>query len=163
MGGGVPDQTRYAPPVPGTPSGTRQVHPPRPGTSPQDQAGTPPDQVHPPPPQDQAGTPPGPDRYTPQDQAGTPQDQAGTPLDQAGTPPGTRQVHPPPGPGRYPPTPGPGRYNPLSPEAANSRIRSTIGRYASYWNAFLFCYISCATINANCQKITKNSNESAVI
>ena len=75
------------------------------------------------------------------------------------TPPGTRQVHPPgpgryppgpgrytppgpgrytpPGPGRYPPgpgryPPGPGRYPPSPPE-----IRSTRGRYASYWNAIL--------------------------
>ena len=55
-------------------------------------------------------------------------------------PPGTRQT--PPGPGRHPPglgraPPGPGR----PPREADSSIRSTSGRYASYWNAFLF--LSC--------------------
>ena len=62
----------------------------------------------------------------------------------------------PPGPGRPPPRPGrtplgPGRpprtrENPppdqadpqQPPREADSRIRSTSGRYASYWNAFLF-------------------------
>ena len=67
----------------------------------------------------------------------------------AGTPP-SRKVHPPPGrytplPGRYTPlkagtppryTPPPGRYTP--PETADPGIRSTIGQYTSYWNAFLF-------------------------
>ena len=56
---------------------------------------------------------------------------AGTPL-LAGTPPG--QVHPL---GRYT-SPGqvrpPSRYTPL---AMHTGIRSTSGRYASYWNAFL--------------------------
>ena len=94
-------------------------------------------------------TPPGPGRYTHPDQAGTP---PGTrqvpPLDQV-HPPGTRQAGTPPGPGRYTPL-GPGRYThqtryppwtrytPL--EAADPRIQSMIGRYASYWNAFLFKY-----------------------
>ena len=52
----------------------------------------------------------------PRDQADTPQDQTDTPLDQA-DPPGTRQT---------------------PPQEADSCIRSTSGRYASYWNAFLF-------------------------
>ena len=67
--------------------------------------------------------PPGPGRYTPRDEAGNPPDQAGTPPDQAGTPPG---------PGRNPPGTRP------PPGTADSGIRSTFGRYASYWNAFLF-------------------------
>ena len=115
------------------PPQTRQVHPPRPGRS-TPQAGTPPGQVH---------TPPG--RYTPR---------AGTPP-WAGTPP--RQVHPlgrytPPGRYTLPPggTPPLGWYTPLAgtsplgqvqpppPGTADSVIRSTFGRYASYWNAFLF-------------------------
>ena len=140
----------------------RQVPPPGPGTHPLG-PGTPPgryppetrytlsDQVHP------LRT-----RYTPR--AGTsPPDQVHTPPQdqvppQAGTPPD--QVHPPwtrytphtryTPPGRYPPGPGtcprdqvhpPGPGIPLDqvhpPGAANSGIRSTIGRYASYWNAFL--------------------------
>ena len=69
-----------------------------------------------------------------------------TPPDQADTPPGTRQT--PPGPGRPPQGPGrppqdqadtplgPGR--PPPPREADSSIWSTSGRYASYWNAFLF-------------------------
>ena len=54
-------------------------------------------------------------------------------------PPQTRQTPPPtpqtrqtpPQPGRHPP--GPGRH----PPEADSSIRSTSGRYAPYWNAFL--------------------------
>ena len=119
---------------PGTPPGTRQV-PPRPGRYPPDQAGTPPwtRQVHP-----QGGTPP----WTRQVQH--PRPGRYTPL-------GTRQV--PPGPGRYTPpgdqvhppdqagtlSPWTRKVPPLPPpEAADPGIRSTIGRYASYWNAFLF-------------------------
>ena len=34
----------------------------------------------------------------------------------------------------------PGRENPCPPEA-DSSIRSTSGRYASYWNAFLFVFV----------------------
>ena len=74
-------------------------------------------------------------RYTPPDQVHPPG---------PGTPPGTRytprdQIHPP-GPGtpprdQVPPHP--------PPPAANSGIRSTIGRYASYWNAFLFSKVFC--------------------
>ena len=74
-------------------------------------AGTPPRQVHPP----WAGTPPG--RYTPR---------TGTPP-WVGTPP--RQIHPL---GRY----TPGQVH--QPMAMHAGIRSTSGRYASYWNAFLF-------------------------
>ena len=142
-----PTGTRQVHPTgPGTPHQTRQVHPPRPGryTPTWDQAGTTP--------QDQAGTPPRtrytpwPGRYTPWDQVHPP-DQAGAPpQDRAGTPP----LHP--GPGRYPspgtrhvhpqtrqvyPPPGTRQVHP-PPEAADPGVRSTIGRYASYWNAFLF-------------------------
>ena len=67
-------------------------------------------------------TPPG--RETPPDQ-GDPPDQADPP--EQGRPPGREN---PPGPCRPPP-----------PEA-DSRIRSTSGRYASYWNAFLLCGLS---------------------
>ena len=63
------------------------------------------------------------------------------------TPPRTRQTPPPgadpPGPGRQPPqtrlTP-PGPSTPpdqVPPREADCSIRSTSGRYASYWNAFL--------------------------
>ena len=55
--------------------------------------------------------------YTPRDQA--------DPPDQADIPPGPGK---PPRPGRPPP----------HPQEADSSIRSTSGRYASYWNAFLF-------------------------
>ena len=68
----------------------------------------------------------------PPDQAGTPRTRQVHPPDQAGTPP-TRQVPPRPDPpnqaGTSPPPP---------PGTADSGIRSTFGRYASYWNAFLF-------------------------
>ena len=151
--GGVPDQvhppgTRYiplldqvqplhqVPPLgPGTPPGTRytpqdQVHPlvpgthtpqtrytPRPGTPPSWTRYPPWDQVHPP------------TRYTPRDQV----------HPQTSTPPWD-QVHPP-GPGNPlgPGTPPGTRYPPRTRE-----IRSMRGRYASYWNAFLFfCVFSC--------------------
>ena len=86
-------------------------HPP--GRPPLDQA--PPRTRHLP--WDQADTPPGPGRHTPRTRQ-TPPDQADSPR------PGRH--HPPPGPGRPP------------PREADSRIRSTSGWYASYWNAFLF-------------------------
>ena len=131
--GGVPDQ---APPGPGRYTPPDQAGtPPGPGNSPQDQAGTPPDQVH----------PPGPGRYPPR--PGTPPDQVPPqtryPLpDQADTPtPRTRQVPPPPGPGTPPQEQAgipPDQVHPPPSEAADPGIRSTIGRYASYWNAFLF-------------------------
>ena len=67
------------------------------------------------------------------------------PLDQAATPQ-TRQT-PPPRPGTHPPdqadtTPPPDQAatppdQANTPRKADSRIRSTSGRYASYWNAFL--------------------------
>ena len=70
-------------------------------------------------------------RQTPlPEQTPPPRDQADTPLDQADTPQ-TRQT--PPGPGRHPP-----RTRPPSPREADCSIRLTSGRYASYWNAFLF-------------------------
>ena len=55
-----------------------------------------------------------------------------TPPDQADTP-WTRQTPPPPDQADTHPPPGPGR----PPREADSSIRSTSGRYASYWNAFL--------------------------
>ena len=64
-------------------------------------------------------------------------------------PPLTRQTPPgpethPPGPGRHPPwdqgpAPPPGPETP--PREADASIRSMSGRYASYWNAFLFIYL----------------------
>ena len=93
------------------------------------QGGVPPGQVHP------LG------RYTPQGRdtpwAGTPPRQVHppgryTPL--AGTPP--RQVQPP---GRYPwQVHPPGQVHP--PTTVHAGIRSTSGRYASHWNAFLLDY-----------------------
>ena len=77
-----------------------------------------PDQVHPP------GT-----RYTPPGPGTPPGTRYNPPPRTRYTPPD--QVHPPGT--RYTPQ---ARYTP--PRAANSGIRSTIGRYASYWNAFLF-------------------------
>ena len=72
------------------------------------------------------GRPPGPGRHPPWTRQ-TPPDQADTPPDQADTPPDQAD---PPGPGRPPPE-------------ADSRIRSTSGRYASYWNAFLLFTVWC--------------------
>ena len=105
---------------------------------------TPWDQVHP---QDQVH-PPG-TRYTPWNQVHpprtryTPRDQV-PPQDQV-HPPGTRytpqdQVHPP----------GPG--TPLRDQVHPPRcreIRATSGRYASYWNAFLFRY-TCLQVITDC-------------
>ena len=62
-----------------------------------------------------------------------PPDQADPPPDQ--TPPGTR--HTPPRSGR-PPGTRPPRTSQTPPREADCSIRSTSGRYASYWNAFLF-------------------------
>ena len=68
---------------------------------------------------------------------GEPPGQGEPPPDQA-DPPGREN---PPRPGRTPPgrenPPGPGRPPPPPPLEADSRIWSTSGRYASYWNAFL--------------------------
>ena len=94
---------------------------------------TPQDQVHPPPgqlPWDQVH-PPGP----------------GTPPSGPGAPPGTRYTSPgtrstPLGPGTpLPPGPGtpPGtRYTFPRDQVHPQEIRSTRGRYASYWNAILY-------------------------
>ena len=89
-----------------------------------------------------------------------PPDQADTPPRPGRHPPGTRQTPPctrqtPPGPGRHPPGPGrhpprPGRHPPDQADTPQTRqtpppreedcsIRSMSGRYASYWNAFLYC------------------------
>ena len=88
-----------------------------------------------------AGTPPGrytprqvhpPGRYTP-GQVHPPLQQV-HPLSRYTLIP--RQVHPP---RHVHPT---GRYTPhkkVHPTAMHAGIRSTSGRYASYWNAFLFC------------------------
>ena len=75
----------------------------------------PPDQADPP--QEQADTPPGTGRHPPRNRQ-TPPWNRQTPPPQAD--------HPPPRPGRPP------------HQEADSSIRSTSGRYASYWNAFLF-------------------------
>ena len=126
-----PGRYTHTPPTPPPRAGIpQQVHPPGQVHTPQ--AGTPPSgrylPGHVPP---RTGTPPG--RHP---RAGT-HPQAGTPS-QAGTPP--RQVHPsgqvPPG--RYTPQAGtpPGRYTP--PATVHAGIRSTSGRYAFHWNAFLF-------------------------
>ena len=92
-----------------------QVHPSGPGTHP------PPEQVHPPGP----GTPLGP---------GTPSE-SGTHPPGPDTPPGTR----------YTATPPQTRHTPwdqVHPQtSACWEIRATSGRYASYWNAFLFLSI----------------------
>ena len=100
---------------PGTtpPPGTRQTPPRTRQTPPQDQADPP-----------RPGRPPR-TRQTLPDQADTPQ---------------TRQTTPP-RPGRQPP--GPGRPPPRTrqtppPREEDCSIRSMSGRYASYWNAFLF-------------------------
>ena len=119
------------PPPPGTrqtplirhPPGTRQTpspirHHQLPGSD------TPPDQT---PPRDQVDlprsdtttTPPG-TRQTPPDQTHPPWDQADPPW--SDTTPRIRH-HPP---------------DQTSPQEADFSIRSTSGRYASYWNAFLF-------------------------
>ena len=95
-----------------------------------------PDQAPPP----LAGTPP-PGRYPPSRQVHPPSRQVHPPSrqvpPQAGTPP-SRQAPPQAGtppPGRHPP---PSRQvQPPPPETADPGIQSTIGRYASYWNAFL--------------------------
>ena len=131
--------------------GTWQVHPPgrytpREGTPPQ--AGTPPGQVPP-----REGTPPGQvhtpfGRYTPR--AGTHPLGRYAPLGrytpQTGT--STGQVHPP---DRYTPragTPPPGQVHPPL-GTADYGIRSTFGRYASYWNAFLFAKFFEAVLNGH--------------
>ena len=72
----------------------------------------------------------------------------GLPQCMLGYPPRIRHHHPPSDttPDQTPPgsdtPPGPGRpprirHHPPPPDQADSSIRSTSGRYASYWNAFL--------------------------
>ena len=61
-----------------------------------------------------------------------------------GEPPQTRHHTPPQSRPPLEQTPPPGwrtppEQTPPPPREADSGIRSTIGRYASYWNAFLFC------------------------
>ena len=68
-----------------------------------------------------------------------------------GIPQGTEPV--PPGPDTPPP---PDQAHPPSPREADSGIRSTSGRYASYWNTFLLITnlsISCLFVFFNEQKI----------
>ena len=117
------------PPWAGTPPGR---YPPLVGTP--SWAGTPPWQVHP-----WAGTPP--DKYTPGQVHSPVRYTPGQVHPRASTPPS--QVHPP---GRYTPWAGtpPGRYIPLAGTPPGSsacwEIRATSGRYAPYWNAFLFSF-----------------------
>ena len=116
--GGVPSQVppRYhvqTPPGPGL-SPRDQVHPPR--------AGTPPRQVHPP------GTPP-PGMVHPLGPGTPPWDQVHPPRTRYSPPSGSRYT-----PQKQVPTPGPG-----TPPPADGYC---CGRYASYWNAFLFCFFS---------------------
>ena len=87
------------------------------------QAGTPPSRQAPLP---SRQTPP-PSRQTPPPGRHPPSRQAPPPL-QADPPPPLQAGTPPPG---RPPSPPPGRHPPPG-------IRSTLGRYASYWNAFLY-------------------------
>ena len=108
------------------------------------------DAITPPP---DGGTPPdgeppprGPGRPPPD--GGTPPDGEPPPRDQA-DPPGTRQTPPwmeeSPRMENLPPPPRtrqtPPRGTRQTPREADSSIRSTSGRYASYWNAFLFLKI----------------------
>ena len=85
----------------------------------------------------------------PRDQADPPRRENPPPGDQADTP-GTRQTPPgrtPPGPGRPPwdQADPPGRTPPWKgeppPREEDCSIWSMSGRYASYWNAFLFLFI----------------------
>ena len=92
--------------------------PPCTGRTPPDLAGrTPPDQADP---------PPGPDRENP-------------PWTWQGEPPQDLAGRTPPGPGRETPQDLAGRTPPTPPRwEEDCIIRSMSGRYASYWNAFLF-------------------------
>ena len=108
----------------------------------------------PPPPQARQGTPPpgwenppGPGRepppgwenHPPPGTRQTPPQLGEPPWDQADTP---LLGEPPPPPGRTPPRLGePPLGEPPSPREADFRIRSTSGRYASSWNAFLLLYL----------------------
>ena len=113
-GGGL----RRTPPGPGRhhPPGTRQTPPPPPGTR-------------------QTPPLPGPGRHPWQ---GEPPWTKENPPDQADTPPAGRtprtKKNPSPPDQADTPTPGPRR----TPREEDCSIRSISGRYASYWNAFLF-------------------------
>ena len=89
--------------------------------------------------------PPGPGR-PPLDQADTPHPPGpGRPPWTRQTPPWTRQTRPPQT--RHPPwTRHPPPPDQAPPPEADSSIRSTSGRYASYWNAFLFLFFSNSSI-----------------
>ena len=50
---------------------------------------------------------------------------------------------------RPPQMENPPRWRNPPPREADSGIRSTIGRYASYWNAFLLKYMYVFTTNLN--------------
>ena len=87
------------------------------------------------PPKDQ--TPPGPGTHPPG--PGTHPHRPDTPHPGADNPPGT-DTHPPPGADPPDQAPPPDQTPPL-PREADCSIRLTSGRYASYWNAFLFTII----------------------
>ena len=118
--------------------GDLRAGPPWQGEPPLDQVDTPQDQAgrpsqtrqtpHPPPPPSRENAP----RTRQED----PLDQA-DPLPRAGrTPPtGTRQTPPA---GRTPPGPGRPPQTSQTPPEQDCSIQSMTGRYASYWNAFLF-------------------------
>ena len=127
------------PPRPGTHhTPLDQTHPPRPGTPP-----PPPDQAHhhhQAPPPAQAHHPPGP---------GTPPRPDTPPRTRHTPPPQTRHTtnpprtwHTPLSPRTRPPPRQGTPPDQASPPEADSGIRSTSGRYASYWNAFLLKFIS---------------------
>ena len=94
----------------------------------------PPDQAHHPP---GPGTPPTRTRHTPLDQAHHHPPGPGTPpRPDPPNPPGTRPpTHPPDQTPRDQTPPGT-----RPPRETDASIRSMSGRYASYWNAFLFFY-----------------------
>ena len=76
--------------------------------------------------------------YTPAGRGRPPREQ--TPLGPGRQPPQTRQS--PPGQGRHPQTRQTTPLTRQTPREADSSIRSTSSWYASYWNAFLFDFVS---------------------
>ena len=129
-GGGSPENP--PPPV------TRQTPPRDQGELPQDQEEPPPRTRQNPPgpgrtPPGTKENPPGP-RRTPPGPGRTPPDQGEPPGTRQTPPPGTKENHPPPGTKEnHPP-----RDQADPPREEDCSIRSMSGRYASYWNAFLF-------------------------
>ena len=117
------------PPGPATPLWTSHTPPDQPHT---------PDQAHHPPPQTRHTTPSPRTRHTPLGPGTHPRTSHTTPLDQAQSPP------PPPRPGTTPPQT---RHTHPPPREADSSVRSTSGRYASYWNAFLLSLSSLLLID----------------